>query len=68
METNMIKGECGDCGHDEVKIFKRKDVDDSLITECTKCKTLSVITLSKPELQIKFHPDSTGRLHFHNEL
>jgi hypothetical protein len=64
MIPDLKKGECGDCGNDKFQIFKQKDVDDQFVCECTKCKNTSIITLSRPKLEIEWGEDSKGILHF----
>jgi len=64
MELNLVKGKCGHCGNDKFEIYKPEDSKTRIITECTKCKCTSEITLTQPELTVKWHNESDGILHF----
>ena len=60
METNLEQLRCGQCGQKKHELFIRPNGE--IITECITCKTKSVITLTKPQITIEFHENSTGRL------
>lgn len=59
MIENTERMGCGECGHQEFAIYKAEKV---LAVECLKCKSVSVITVSTPELIIDWgeHWGATG--------
>lgn len=64
MELNLSKGKCGHCGGDKFEIYEPEDNKQRLITECIKCKCTSEITITQPEINVKWHGESKGVLHF----
>lgn len=67
METNLIKAACGDCGNKTFEVYRAENNHNIIITECTKCKSSSAITVSTPKLEINFHNNSTGLMYFSRE-
>lgn len=63
METNLTKAVCGECGNNKYEIYKDPG-KEHLICECTKCKSTSEIVIAPPRIQIKWHGESKGCMHF----
>jgi hypothetical protein len=42
---------CGNCGNGLFRMFRAKD---DLFAECTNCKSISIITVEKPQLKIEW--------------
>ena len=59
--TNLQKMSCGGCGVDQFMIYKKKDVDE-LHVECQGCKSISIISCSKPTLEIDWGENADGLL------
>jgi len=51
METGLKKMECGSCGCQEHNIYQRPNGE--ILTECTKCNSVSAITVCAPKIQIR---------------
>lgn len=52
MEAGLKDLKCGVCGEKNHELFLR--ASGEIITECTKCKTRSLITLTQPKINIEF--------------
>lgn len=59
---NLMQYKCGECGNDKYNLYQQKDNSLDLFCECTKCKTISVVSPTLPKLEISFGENSTGRM------
>ena len=66
MDANLTKGGCGNCGHDQFKIYEKKDAVAmrQLFVECVECKNISIITFTIPQLEVHWADNSKGVLCF----
>jgi hypothetical protein len=50
---------CGECGEKNHRLYL---VGETIVTECIQCKSKSIITVTKPELDIQCDEDSPGTI------
>jgi hypothetical protein len=64
MVTNAEAMMCGNCGHESFRMFCRKDDGylQQLFAECCSCKSVSVIEVDKPHIQINWGDGAEGVL------
>lgn len=61
--TNASQMKCGACGGDTFKVFEQRGTKTtSLIIECCKCLSTSIIRASQPNIEIGWGPKSDGIL------
>ena len=63
MKENQKKMSCGACSNDTFKVFGDGSIQE-LNIECTKCKSVTVITPKEPSLEKSFGEGSEGVLCF----
>ena len=61
MEENIKKGNCGHCGNDTFKIYKKKGENNRLIFECKQCSNTTELNITQPEFSIDWHTDNNGK-------
>lgn len=59
MVENAQKMRCGNCGHEDFKIFSEPM---GLIVECCKCNSTSTVRVSTPKIVIDWGEKSEGIL------
>ena len=52
---------CGGCGNGLFRMYNLRPTD-TLLVECTKCKSVSSLTASRPTVQISWTEGSDGLL------
>ena len=57
MLENLKQYRCGHCGEDKYHLYKQEDNNLDIFVECINCKNISQITVTPPELDIKWPSD-----------
>ena len=52
MKTKLEQLRCGECGGEIHKLYLRP-ASEEIVVECVSCKSLSVISIPKPQLKIE---------------
>ena len=52
---------CGHCGHALHRLYRHEE-SNSILVECCKCKSVSMVTTYEPRLQVEWTDNSDGRL------
>ena len=60
MYEKLEKYKCGGCGNDNYNIYKEEDSNTRIITECTKCKSQTEITVTQPKIELNWGESGDG--------
>ncbi len=62
MIEGLTKLRCGNCECAKHYIYSKNGNKDNLYIECIECKSLTIVTFTRPEIKLEFGPDSEGRI------
>ncbi len=60
MYENLKKYSCGECGNENYHIYKEEENNQRVITECTKCKSQTEITIRPAEPSLEWGKNGKG--------
>lgn len=61
MEEGMRKLSCGNCGHDQFEVYSKGEHHvDRLVVECKSCSSTTVLTVTRPKIEMRFGERSDG--------
>tara|TARA_Y100000389_G_scaffold164325_1_gene167945 strand:+ start:1443 stop:1640 length:198 start_codon:yes stop_codon:yes gene_type:complete len=60
MYEKLQKYKCGSCGNENYHIYQEEGNKQRIITECTKCKSQTEITIRPAEIDLKWGKSGDG--------
>jgi len=61
MITGLRQYKCGNCGCERFELYA--DENAELIVECTECSSTTIITVTKPRIDMRFGEKSDGMIY-----
>ena len=60
MKENLQKFRCGGCGNDSYRVYQQEGNIQQLFSECIKCKSITIIEVTKPKIDLKWDDGADG--------